>query len=309
MQADNYIFSQFQQFLIKNNKTYNTVDEYIRRFSIFSTNYHRMEARTQEGISYTVGMTKFFDMTPEEFKATHLNLKVNLLKELVAHSTGVSGWKDAPASHDWRSEGAVGPVKDQGSCGSCWAFSAVGNLEGINQIKTKTLVNFSEQQLVDCDTADSGCQGGLMENAYNYIKSAGGLMKQSDYAYTGRDGTCKFDKTKAALKVKGFHFSETQDEEQIKAFLASTGPLAVALNAEPLQFYDGGILDLGADECDPQGLNHGVTLVGYGTENGKGYWVLKNSWGQRWGEQGYFRLALGTGVCGVNTYVITADLE
>jgi len=269
-----------------------------------------MEEITFQGTSHSVGITKFFDMTPQEFRATYLNLNVNELAALKAQSTGVSGWKStAPETWDWRTSGAVGPVKDQGQCGSCWAFSANGNLEGLNKIKTGTFTQLSEQQLVDCDKIDSGCRGGLMENAYSYLKTAGGLMKQADYPYTGRGGACAFKKDKVAVKVSGFHFSDTQDENEIKAFLSSTGPLAVALNAEPLQFYEGGILDLGADECDPAGLNHGVTLVGYGVENGTEYWIVKNSWGSRWGEEGYFRFALGKGVCGINTYVITADLE
>jgi len=259
--------------------------------------------------TYTVGITKFFDMSPAEFKAMYLTLKVSELEALKEISSPfLAELVSGPESHDWRSKGAVGPVKDQGSCGSCWAFSTVGNLEGLWQMKTGKMVNFSEQQLVDCSTDDSGCQGGLMENALNYLISAGGLMVSSDYKYTARDGTCKFKKEKVALKVSGFHFSDSQDEEKIKAMLVTTGPLSVALNADPLQFYQGGIIDAGADECDPQALNHGVTIVGYGVEGTKQYWIVKNSWGSGWGEEGYFRMAIGTGVCGINTYVITAEL-
>jgi len=148
-----------------------------------------------------------------------------------------------------------------------------------------------------------------MENAFDYIKTAGGIEKQADYKYTGRDGSCKFSKSKAALQVTGHVSPSSQDENEIKSFLYSTGPLAIALNADPLQFYNGGIIDMSADECDPQGLNHGVTLVGYGSENGSDYWIVKNSWGSSWGEDGYFRIARGKGTCGVNTYVVSATLQ
>jgi cathepsin F len=248
-------------------------------------------------------------MTAQEFRRTYLNLDINLVHTIKAHSEQLTFSEAAPASHDWRKEGAVGPVKDQGSCGSCWAFSTVGNLEGLNYIKNKQLVQYSEQQLVDCDKKDSGCNGGLMENAFNYLKEAGGIMKQSDYKYTARDGTCKFSKTKVALQITGYKSAASQDEEEIKSFLYSTGPLAIAINADPLQFYNGGIIDEDSSSCDPQGLNHGVTLVGYGSENGSDYWVIKNSWGTGWGEEGYFRMARGKGTCGVNTYVVSATLQ
>lgn len=311
-EKESYIFARFQEFLKKENKKYSTVEEYMARFKVFESNYLKLESfsiNPSTKRKHSVALNKFADMTPQEFRRTYLNLDIKLVDVLRAQSENLRFTEAAPASFDWRDQGAVGPVKDQGACGSCWAFSTVGNLEGLNYIKNKQLVQFSEQQLVDCDKVDSGCNGGLMENAYNYLKSAGGIMKQADYKYTGRDGTCKFVKSKAALQVTGFTFAASQDEEEIKSFLASTGPLAIALNADPLQFYDGGIIDADASECDPQGLNHGVTLVGYGSENGTDYWVVKNSWGTGWGENGYFRISRGKGTCGVNTYVVSANLQ
>jgi len=313
-EKESYIFSKFQEFLKKENKRYTTIEEYMARFNIFKANYMRLEAMTlspdSKAKTYSVGINKFFDMTPQEFRRTYLNLDIKVVDKIKARSQGLTfSENSAPASHDWRDHGAVGPVKDQGSCGSCWAFSTVGNLEGLNYLKNNKFVQYSEQQLVDCDKIDSGCNGGLMENAYTYLQKAGGIETSADYRYTGRGQSCKFDKTKAALQVSGFVFAKSEDEEEIKEFLFTTGPLAIALNADPLQFYNGGVIDADASECDPQGLNHGVTLVGYGSENGQDYWIVKNSWGTGWGENGYFRMARGRGTCGINTYVVSATLQ
>jgi len=310
-EKDSYIFSRFQEFLKKENKKYSSVEEYMARFKIFKSNYLKMESFTVDSEkSYSVGINKFADMTAQEFRRSYLNLDIKVVDTLKSKSEGLTFTTDAPAEWDWRKEGAVGPVKNQGMCGSCWAFSTVGNIEGLYYIKNKSFVQFAEQQLVDCDKdKDQGCNGGLMENAFKYIESAGGLEKSSDYKYTGRDGTCKFATTKAAVQVSSYVFAKSQDEEDIKNFLYSTGPLAIALNADTLQFYDGGIIDADASECDPQGINHGVTLVGYGSENGKDFWIVKNSWGANWGEQGFFRMARGKGTCGVNSYVVSAVLQ
>jgi C1A family cysteine protease len=308
------MFAKFQDFLKAENKKYDNVEEYMARFKVFSTNYGRLEAFNANHdytATYSIGVTRFFDLTPAEFRRTYLNLKINVLNTLKADSEKVTFLEStAPDAFDWRSQGAVGPVKDQGSCGSCWAFSTVANLEGLNYIKSKAIVQYSEQQLVDCDkNGDEGCNGGLMENAFEYLRQAGGIMKSTDYKYTARDGKCKFDKTKAALKVSGFKFAGTEDEDQIKEFLYTTGPLAIALNADPLQFYSGGIINDGPEDCDPQGMNHAVTLVGYGVQGSTKYWIVKNSWGSSWGERGFFRIARGNGTCGVNTYVTTAVLQ
>lgn len=313
-QKESYVFSKFQEFLKRENKKYNTVEEYMGRFKIFRNNYEKLEAFTlnrDSTTSHSMGITKFFDMTPAEFRRTYLNLKISVLDTIKAEGEALTfSESTAPDSFDWRASGAVGPVKNQGSCGSCWAFSAVGNLEGINQIANKEFVQYSEQQLVDCDhEGDEGCNGGLMENAFKYLKKAGGIMKSSDYNYTARGGSCKFNKDKAALKITGNVFAKSQDEEEIKEFLFTTGPLAIAINADPLQFYEEGIIEADESECDPQGLNHGVTLVGYGSKNGQDYWIIKNSWGEGWGEKGYARFARGKGTCGINTYVISAKLH
>lgn len=305
-EKESYIFSKFQAFLKEHGKSYTTIEEYTARFNVFKANYEKLESfSVKPGRKHSVGITKFMDLTKQEFRNTYLNLKVSLLDQLKAKSGKFQVNNNAaPASFDWRQQGAVGAVKDQGQCGSCWAFSTVANLEGLYHIRNNQSVVLSEQSLVDCDKVDSGCNGGLMENALAYVRDHG-IPLSSAYPYKGRDQRCQsFTST---MKVSGFTFAPSEDEEQIKAMLAQTGPLSIAVNAEPFQFYDGGILDADEDECDPQGLNHGVALVGYGSEDGVEYWIVRNSWGKSWGENGYIRVALGKGVCGINTYVVTGD--
>ena len=172
---------------------------------------------------------------------------------------------------------------------------------------------FSEQMLVDCDTLDSGCNGGLEENAYTWLKKNGGIMFESDYPYTGRKSTCKSNPSKYAdIKITGYKKLGSSssiisyvDEDEVKEFLYTNGPLDVALNADPLQTYTSGILDKTSRQCPVSGVNHAVSLVGYGTAS-VDYWIIKNSWGKNWGESGYFRIRRGNGTCGVNSYVTTA---
>jgi C1A family cysteine protease len=306
-ERESFIFSKFQAFLKEHGKSYSTIEEYSARFEIFKANYAKIEQfSANPNQTHKVGITKFFDLTRQEFRNTYLNLKVTLLDQLKAKSGKFVARDEAtPATKDWRKDGAVGPVKDQGQCGSCWAFSTVANLEGIYQIKNKKSVVLSEQSLVDCDKVDSGCNGGLMENSLAFVRD-NGIAFSKDYPYHARNQKCA--KYVSAMKVTGFTFAPSQDEQAIKTMLAQTGPLSIAVNANPFQFYDSGILDSDSNECDPQELDHGVALVGYGSENGKEYWIVRNSWGSNWGENGYIRVALGKGVCGINTYVITGDL-
>jgi len=239
-----------------------------------------------------------------------MTLDVNSLAAMKSKMTRYEAKSNlaAPTSFDWRTKGAVTHVKDQGQCGSCWAFSAVANIEGVNFVKNGKLEEFSEQQLVDCDhNGDQGCNGGLMDQAFEYLVENGGLETEADYPYEGSDDSCSFDESKVAVKLTGFH-DISSNEDEIAKVLAEVGPLSVGINASPFQFYGGGILKPTKSSCNPSQLNHGVTIVGYGVEGTTKFWIIKNSWGASWGEEGYIRLQRGTGACGVNTNVSTAEV-
>jgi len=215
---------------------------------------------------------------------------------------------DLPTSFDWRTKGAVNDVKNQQQCGSCWAFATVANVEGAAFVATKKLVSLSEQELVDCDkaTGDVGCGGGLPSNAFkDMIQNKIGLETESAYPYTAANGKCQAAASKEVAFIGNWTAIST-DEDQIAAALMQYGPLAIGINAGPMQFYSGGISKPWKILCNPAKLDHGVAIVGFGEESGTKYWTIRNSWGPSWGEKGYYRIIRGTGACGVNTMVATA---
>ena len=312
---DSVVFKAFQRFIKKYQKNYSSINEFLARFQVFKSNFEGV--LKNEDLPYKTGITKFSDLTKQEFARTYLNLNYDAMAMANFEPAYVKSSNAAPSSYDWRNYNRVAAVKDQGSCGSCWAFSTVANLEGLYAAKKGVIKTFSEQMLVDCDTSDSGCNGGLMEYAFTWLKNNGGIMFDSDYAYTGRKSTCRKNASKYAdFKVTGYKklgsSSSTWspvDEGQVRDFLYETGPLAIALNADPLQTYSSGILDLSSARCPTSGINHAVTLVGYGTSGSTDYWIVKNSWGRSWGESGYFRIRRGNGTCGVNCYITTATVS
>jgi cathepsin F len=188
-----------------------------------------------------------------------------------------------------------------------WAFSTTGNVEGVHFKATKQLVSLSEQQLVDCDkecitwkgeeSCDAGCNGGLMMSAYQYIIKNGGIDTEASYKYEAYDNKCRFKNSTIGAKISSWKYLPT-DEDQLTAAVAEVGPVAVAINAELLQFYGSGIIK-SVGSCDPDALDHGVLIVGFGTSNGTPYWLVKNSWSTGWGERGYFRIIRGKNACGI----------
>ena len=306
------IFKQFQKFIKDYKKDYSSLNEYLSRYQVFRENF--MLNINSKKSSFKTGITQFSDLTKKEFSQIYLNLNYNSIKTNFKDLSNSKKVKAAPPSFDWRDNGVVGPVPNQGICTASWAFTTMSNLEGLYAIHEGTFKKFSAQMLIDCDTNNSGCNGGLMEYSFNWLKK-NGIMLESDYPYTGKKQVCKSDKTKYInMKVTGYKKlgSSTStwsavDEEEMKEFLYLNGPLTIALNGNALQKYTEGIIDASESECPSSGINHAVLVVGYGVDSVSGldYWIIQNVWGESWGESGYFRIRRGNGTCGVNYYVIT----
>lgn len=299
----------FTKFIKVYDKKYMTAEEFEKRFEIFSVNVQENANHLLSSNEEELQMSPFLDLTPEEFEKQYLTLKSEDLAEARSKMTRLEltdRLEELPKSWDWREQGAVNEVKNQGSCGSCWAFSAVANIEGLYKIQSGKLVSFSESELVDCDNVDEGCNGGLMDNAFKWLQDNGGLNTEEDYPYVARRKTCSIKEDKFRVKISSFH-DISQNEDEIAEHLVKVGPLSVAINANLLQFYWGGIFN--PFICNPKGLNHGVAIVGFGEEKGKKFWIVRNSWGKGWGEKGYFRIIRGKGKCGINLAVSTAILD
>ncbi|CAG9839868.1 unnamed protein product [Diabrotica balteata] len=296
------INEQWARFKVDHLKKYDHLKEEQIRFQIFSQNLNKIEehnARYKNGeVSYYLAVNHFADMTPQEFKAMIDSQIAHMPKPNITSRFVVDSQLTVPESMDWRSKGAVAPIRDQGSCGSCWAFSAAGALEGQRFLTENKLEVLSTQQLVDCSGGyyNLGCSGGYPHWAYNYVKD-NGLCLDSDYEYVGKDGQCK--KCNPVVKRILLYESIDQTEEALKEAVGTVGPISVCVNANfDWQLYGGGVLD--SEYCLGDVLNHAVLTVGYGSDNGKDFWLIKNSWAADWGEAGYLRLVRGKEQCGIN---------
>ena len=283
-----------------------TLTEEAHRYGVFKANLGMIDQlNSLEQGTATYGVTKFADLTADEFKEQYLGLSGSLPEDApVARDIEVTDVD----SIDWVEKGAVTPVKNQGQCGSCWAFSTTGNIEGVTFMKTGNLVSLSEQELVSCDKGENeGCNGGLQEDAFDYVKSHG-ITTEKDYPYHsggGSTGSCKSAKTKNDLTyIKGWTqvSKSKKGESAIKTALPKVGPITIGIDATPMQDYIGGVdspqcnVDCG---CTSSDLDHAVLMVGYGQKGSQSYWKIKNSWASDWGEDGYYRIEYGKNLCGL----------
>ena len=291
---------EYMNYMAAFNKNHNDVET----FNMRKANFERVDAFIKEhnasNATYTAGHNQFSDWTDAEYKS------------ILGYVRGERSERKAPTvldtsmnadSVNWVEAGAVTPVKDQGQCGSCWAFSSTGSLEGAHFIATGELLSFSEQQLVDCayiKYGNYGCNGGLQDNAYKYYEDGNDAELESVYPYKGVKGTCAYDSSSATAVTVSNYTTVTPDSvDQMKAAL-NQQPLAIAIEADKLCFqtYSSGVFN--NTKCGTT-LDHAVLAVGYGTENGQEYWLVKNSWNTTWGDQGYIKIAIvdGEGICGV----------
>jgi C1A family cysteine protease len=296
----------------KYEKHYNSLEHFINKFDTFVENY-RFIKEFNIGSSkcinicipanISLGENYFMDLSQEEFKQFH-NLQIeskSITNTCSSFTSSTSSY--TPSSIDWREKGAVTPVKDQGQCGSCWAFSSTGSMEGAWEIKTGSLISFSEEQLIDCSYGKKygnfGCNGGLMDSAFQYAVDYG-MCSEEDYSYTASIENCE-------QCVPLAHFSGcidvTPNNEADLEKAVAMGPVSVAIEADAkvFQFYKSGII---SDTSCGTNLDHGVLIVGYGADDSTDYWIVKNSWGTSWGENGYVRIqktdSTNTkGICGI----------
>ena len=290
-------FDRFMNFVKLYNKEYSE-NEFMKRYEIFMENIKYIENENSIQRNYTLGETIFTDLTQEEFKDRFS--KIGSSRTCEKYSKNVNS---VPDMIDWREKNAVTGVKDQGQCGSCWSFSATGAMEGAWSISKGELVSLSEQQLVDCSAGfeygNHGCNGGLMDGAFQYAIN-NGMCEESDYKYTAKNGECH--DCEAVVQISSCEDVPANNQQKLKEAV-SLGPVSVAIEADTrtFQLYTGGVLT--SSSCGTN-LDHGVLVVGYGKEGSTQYWLVKNSWGTSWGEEGYVKIERSDstndpGICGI----------
>jgi len=304
--------TQWEAYKTEHKKAYETPMEELARYHIWKNhfeivNQHNMFA--DKGVyTYWLSMNKYADLHNQEFVAIYNGYNATMKMNTNSKPIGVFNYNpnlQVPDKIDWRDQGYVTPIKDQGQCGSCWAFSAVGSLEGQHFKAAGKLVSLSEQNLVDCSRnyGNQGCNGGLMDQAFSYIKDNKGIDTETSYPYHAIDQTCQFKPDSVGATDTGFVDVQSKSEDSLKQAVGTVGPVSVAIDAShtSFQLYSHGIYH--EPFCSSTRLDHGVLAVGYDSDGaGKDYWIVKNSWGTGWGDKGYIKMARNQrNNCGIAT--------
>jgi cathepsin L len=293
------IVEEWEAFKVKHGKSYTDKSEENFRLKVFMENKHLIAKHNQKASnglkSYSLEMNQFGDLLHHEFTSMMNGYKMDYKINSSNGSTYLSPANVmVPSSVDWRTKGYVTPVKNQGQCGSCWSFSSTGSLEGQHFRKTGKLISLSEQNLVDCSKSygNNGCEGGLMDYAFQYVRDNKGIDTEKSYPYEAQDDSCRFNQRNIGATDSGFVDIPQGSETKLKEAVATVGPVSVAIDAshESFQFYSHGVYD--EQDCSSESLDHGVLVVGYGTtDEGQDYWIVKNSWGTSWGDVGYIKMS------------------
>ncbi|CAH8330213.1 unnamed protein product [Eruca vesicaria subsp. sativa] len=293
----------FAGFNLRYGKIYQSPEEIKHRYSVFKENLDLIRSTNNKGLSYKLGVNQFADLTYQEFAAQYLislpkhcygpQLPIEVPQKNITNATWI----------DWRKSGFVSPVKNQGKCASSWVFSVTGALEAAYYRKYGTITLFSEQQILDCSNKYleclSACRGGLPYDALSYVSSHA-LLSAAEYPYVARVGRCRADDSKPDIDVRYSSTSQRDPEDSLKQAVETVGPVSILLEVvNSFRFYKSGVYT--TSDCGnlTEELNHAGLAVGYAIENGVPYWIIKNSWGEEWGDKGYFKIEMGKNMCGV----------
>nr|CAR31335.1 pro-asclepain f [Gomphocarpus fruticosus subsp. fruticosus] len=307
--SDDEVIALYEEWLVKHQKLYSSLGEKIKRFEIFKDNLRYIDQQNHYNkvnhMNFTLGLNQFADLTLDEFSSIYLGTSVDYEQIISSNPNHDDVEEDIlkedvvelPDSVDWREKGVVFPIRNQGKCGSCWTFSAVASIETLNGIKKGHMIALSEQELLDCETISQGCKGGHYNNAFAYV-AKNGITSEEKYPYIFRQGQC-YQKEKV-VKISGYKRVPRNNGGQLQSAVAQqVVSVAVKCESKDFQFYDRGIF---SGACGPI-LDHAVNIVGYGSKGGANYWIMRNSWGTNWGENGYMRIQKNSkhyeGHCGI----------
>ncbi|XP_003388867.1 PREDICTED: cathepsin L1-like [Amphimedon queenslandica] len=300
--------AEFERWTIKHKKTYATAEEYNWRLRVYTANHYYVKRLNEgHGPATEFELNQFADLTFAEFKRIYLSSSSQHCRATTGNfqmPVKKNNVED-PVAIDWRKRNVITPVRDQGSCGSCWAFSATSCLSAHLALKTGQLISLSKQQLLDCSRSfnNRGCKGGLPSQAFEYIRYNGGIESERDYPYKDREEKCHFKPSLVAATVTGVVNFTQGAEDDIAVALANIGPVSIGIHStKSFATYKKGIYQGKLCSKNPRKINHAVLIVGYDqTASGEKYWIGKNSWGTNWGMNGYFWIRRGHNACGLAT--------